>query len=101
MLITRHGERANHGTKSVTLDRIKVKWNAPGKVFQVTSPNSAYDFSTYAKHLYNVKLSLDEVALLLKELGDNASAVPIDELEAAITPILPSLIRLMNVSCRA
>jgi hypothetical protein len=101
MQISRHGERANHGVKSVTLDKIRVKWSAPSKEFQVTSPKSAYDFSTYAKHMYNVKLSLEETALLLKELGDNAASVPIDELEAAITPILPSLIRLMNTACRA
>lgn len=101
MKITRHGERAFHGVKAVGLENVKAKWNAPSKELHITSANAAFDFNTNAKHIYNVKLSLEEAAILIKELGDNCGSIQIDELESAFIPVVPSLLRLLNATCRA
>ncbi len=95
MKIQRRGASANHGVKAVELRKMKYKWNASSDTFDASSGAPAFDFSTTAKHNYNIRLTLNELSDVIDALGRDCVSIDKDEFAEAFSKSVPALVRIM------
>jgi len=99
MKISRTGASANHGTRSIELKRIKFRLNARTQSLEVSSPSATSDFSTDARHKYNVSMDFQEIAQMLQVLGDDSGGTFSGDFADAMAESVPSMVRLLMTSC--
>ncbi len=94
MKIIRKGARANHGMRSVELKGSKLRWNPTVNTFDLTFANAATDFSTDARHTYNLRYSPSELAAQIAMLAEAGAAMDAEEFATVFAKALPALLRL-------
>ena len=72
MKIIRHGAGADHGTFAIDLDDLRVTWNPDGQ-HVLLKAKSVSDFNTYARHNYEIAVSLEELGRMLVAVGGSLS----------------------------
>lgn len=95
MRISRRGASADHGWRSVELKKLKFRWNPTNEAFEILSGAPASDFATHARHNYTLKLSLGELAQMVRALGAECRGIESEEFVEKFAPAVPALVRVM------
>ncbi len=95
MKISRSGSTAFHGTRSIELFDPKVEWDDHTKSI-VLKKNRIKDFSNGSKHDYEIFISLEELASLIRVVGEEPINDSPDDIAQSLSPNLRQLHRLVN-----
>lgn len=101
MNVKRRGSRADHGLRQIDLTEPRFRWNQTSGLMEAVIDNPARDFATFARHNYIVEFSLNELADMVRALGDDCKQIDSDQFTAVFAKVLPSLIRVTNRAAQA
>ena len=96
MKISRVGSSANHGRSFISIKEPKISWNKSEDLIQIRA-SCISDFSTDSRHDYTLDIGLDEIASILKLLGDRLPNEVPEVLASNFSPVLREIIRLEKV----
>lgn len=93
MKITRWGAGANHGSRSIDIDKPRFSWNKKEKVVELRKSNIK-DFTSGSKHDYVFQITLAEIREILKIIGDEPANSCSDEIAKELSGCLREIIRI-------
>ena len=95
MKIERSGSTAFHGIRFIEIDNPDIEYDVEkGKL--VLKKNSVRDFTSRSHHDYEISMSLEEVASLIKVIGEELIENCPEEIIKALSPNLRQLHRIVN-----
>lgn len=95
MKIIRRGSRADFGESSIVLNDLRISWRAEEELVEMRQ-HSVQDFTSVSKHDYVLKLSLSEVAEIIKIVGDKVVNENTDLVADRFSKYLRELIRIQK-----
>jgi hypothetical protein len=97
MKITRSGARAHHGYTTIDLSDYEVEWDEDTRSLKLLSGNIG-DFSTDARHDYELTLTLRDVNRIIDAAAEAATGVGRDEVLTELSGSLRSMLRIVVTS---
>jgi len=91
--IKRWGSGADHGTRSIEIDRPIFSWNEKEKVVEIQQSGIG-DFTSGSTHNYVFQISLNEVKELVKVVGDKPTNTCAEEISEIFSVCLREVIRI-------
>lgn len=93
MKISRRGSSADHGSRSIRINKPTIKWNKKLGVVQFRQSRIG-DFATDSTHDYTIEISLSEISKIIEIVGGElVNEVP-DTISEEFSPCLRELIRI-------
>lgn len=93
MKITRRGAGADHGPKSIEIDKPKFSWHEREKVVEIRQ-TGVRDFTSGSTHNYVFQISLNEIKELVKIVGDKPANTCAEEISEIFSGCLREIIRI-------
>ena len=94
MEISRIGAAANHGSRSVRINELQFAWQIGSATMQAKSAKSVGDFATESRHRYTIRMSLEEVGLLLESLAKDCAEIEDEVLRTVLRPRVADLLKI-------